>query len=332
MKTLTWSAVAFILLAALAGTAALTFGSPKPPPPLDSISNPFKDVSFEGMPALSQVTARDGAALAYRRYTPQAGAPSHGSVILVHGSSANSQSLHPLAHFLAQAGYAVHALDIRGHGHSGTRGQIAYVGQLEDDLEDFMRAVQPTRPTTLLGFSSGGGFVLRVARSARQALFDNFVLLAPYLRHDAPTARSGDAAAGWASVGIPRLVTIMLLNRIGITGLNHLPVVDFAINDTPAAQLVPAYSYALTMNFAPHPDWQADLRGIQRPVELLVGAHDELFRADQFRPTLEAAGRPDIPVTLAPATGHINLTLTPTAHAATLTAIQRLNATSGRSN
>lgn len=332
MKTLAGSALALILLAALAVTAVLTFGGPKTPPPLLSVSNPFKGVSFEGMPASTHFTARDGTPLAYRHYAAQAGAPSRGSVMLVHGSSANSQSVHPLAHVLAQAGYAVYALDIRGHGDSGARGQIGYIGQLEDDLEDFMRAVQPAGPKTLLGFSSGGGFVLRMAGSARQALFDNFLLLAPYLRHDAPTARSGGDVAGWASVGVPRLVALALLNRIGITGLNHLPVVDFAISDAPAAQLVPAYSYALTMNYAPHPDWQADLRGIQRPVELLEGADDELFRADQFRPALDAAGRPDIPVTLVPATGHINLTLTAAAHAAILAAIQRLDAASDRSN
>ena len=331
MKKLAGSTLALILLAALALAAALTFGGPTPPPPLRSISDPFKDVSFVGMPAPSHFTARDGTALAFRHYAAPAGTPSRGSVILVHGSSANSQSMHPLAHFLAQAGYAVYALDMRGHGDSGRRGQIAAIGQLDDDLEDFMRAVQPAGPTTLLGFSSGGGFVLRVAGSKRQVLFDNFLLLSPYLRHDAPTTRSGDAA-GWASVGMPRLLSLLLLNRFGITRLNHLQVVDFAINAAPAAQLVPSYSYALTMNFAPHPDWQADLRGIRRPVELLAGVDDELFRAEQFRPALDAAGRPDIAVTLVPATGHIGLTLSAAAHAATLAAIERLDAASGHGN
>ena len=327
MNKLAWSALALILLAAVAVAAALAFGGPKPPPPMLSISNPFKDVSFEGMPAQSRFTARDGTALAYRQYAPPAGTASLGSVMLVHGSSANSRSLHPLAQSLAQAGYTAYAFDIRGHGQSGVHGHIDHVGQLEDDLEDFMQAAKPTGPKTLLGFSSGGGFVLRVAGSARQTLFDNVLLLSPYLRYDAPTARSADSA-GWASVGVPRLVALMALNRIGITALNHLPVVDFAVDGSPAADLTAQYDYALGANFAPHPDWQADLRAIQRPVELLAGADDEVFFADKFRPALDAAGRNDIPVTLIPATGHMTLTLSPAARAAVVAAVQRLDAKS----
>jgi hypothetical protein len=34
---------------------------------------------------------------------------------------------------------------------------IAYVGQLEDDLEDSVRSVRGPHPMTLGGFSSGGG-------------------------------------------------------------------------------------------------------------------------------------------------------------------------------
>src|SRR3546814_16323875 len=58
----------------------------------------------------------------------------------------------------------VYALDIRGHGQSGPlRGDIAYVGQLEDDLADFLAASRIDHPAaqwTLIGFSSGGGFTL----------------------------------------------------------------------------------------------------------------------------------------------------------------------------
>ena len=42
---------------------------------------------------------------------------------------------------------------MRGHGVSGTRSDIGYVGQLEDDLADFvavLRQSQPTAPITLV--------------------------------------------------------------------------------------------------------------------------------------------------------------------------------------
>lgn len=116
--------------------------------------------------------------------------------------------MHVLAQALAAQGYAVAALDLRGHGGSGVRGQAAYVGQLEDDLKDFMRALPYTGPQTLIGFSSGGGFALRFAGSQRQGLFDRYVLLSPYLHPQAPTSRPGDG--GWVSVGLPRLVALAL--------------------------------------------------------------------------------------------------------------------------
>ena len=53
-----------ILAAALAAASAL--GGPGVPLPMPSINDPFKGVSFEGMPALSRFTARDGVPLVYR--------------------------------------------------------------------------------------------------------------------------------------------------------------------------------------------------------------------------------------------------------------------------
>jgi len=46
---------------------------------------------------------------------------------------ARSTSMHSLAKDLSTAGYEAYALDIRGHGESGEKGRVAYVGQLEDD-------------------------------------------------------------------------------------------------------------------------------------------------------------------------------------------------------
>jgi len=72
-----------------------------------------------------------------------------------HGSSADSRSRHLLARALAQAGLATYALDMRGPGGSGSKGHIGHVGQLDEDLEDFVRTLEPVRPRTLTGFSAG---------------------------------------------------------------------------------------------------------------------------------------------------------------------------------
>jgi non-heme chloroperoxidase len=301
LKTVAIALTVLIVLTA----AAITFGGPRPIALMASISDPFKQVDFSDLPPVQRYTAGDGASLAYRRYAPTAGAE-RGSVVLVHGSAGSSNSMHPMAKAFASAGYVAYALDIRGHGGSGNKGQIAYIGQLEDDMAAFVKAVAPKQPSSLVGFSSGGGFTLRVAAGPRQDLFQSYLLLSPYLAHDAPTSRP--ASGGWVSVGIPRLVGISLLNRAGIHGFDDLPVIAFALSEKSKATLTPEYSYSLTVNFAPHRDYVADIKAARRPCALIAGDADEVFHAERFEPLLRAQGK-DWPVTLLPGIGHIPLSL-----------------------
>ena len=269
-KTLLLSIGLPIAIVAAALAAAIALGGPGAPPPMSSINDPFKGVSLEGMPALSRFTARDGVALSYRAYAPStttSAAPARGSVVLVHGSSGSSNSMHPMAQGFAQAGYAVFALDIRGHGESGTRGRIAYVGQLEDDLEDFVKAVSPPKPATLAGFSAGGGFTLRFAGSPRQRLFQSYLFLSPFVSQEAQTYRPD--SGGWASVGLPRIVVVSVLNMAGVRWFNDLPVTRFAVNEQAKAFLTPEYTYALATNFRPQADYVANIKAMAQPGHVL---------------------------------------------------------------
>ncbi|QLA83498.1 alpha/beta fold hydrolase [Acidovorax sp. JMULE5] len=300
---------AAMLTLGLAGlAAAIAWGGPHDLPPLSSINNPFKGVDYSGVPPAQRYTARDGTSLAWHGYSPSpaTAATPQRRVVLVHGSSARGQSNHVLAQALAAEGYAVASLDMRGHGASGPRGQAAYIGQMEDDIEDFLRAVPHAGPQTLMGFSAGGGFALRFAGSARQDLFDRYVLLSPFLHHNAPTSRPD--SGGWVSVGLPRMVAITLLNQIGITRWNHLPVLSFALNDVARELLTPRYSYTVATNFRPHDDYQADIRNARGTVCIVAGQDDELFYADRFADLFAQAGKP-VPVTLVPGVNHMGLTL-----------------------
>lgn len=302
------AALAAVLLVTMAG--AIAFGGPGPIAPLASINNPFAAVDFSRVPPPRRFTARDGTALAWLYYPGVNAAPDARRVVLVHGSSARAQSMHVLATALANAGLHVAALDMRGHGDSGPRGHAAYIGQLDDDIEDFMRAVPHADPSTLAGFSSGGGFVLRFAGGDRQALFDRYVLLAPFLHHTAPTNRPADG--GWASVGLPRIYGLVALNAARITAWNDLPVINFALNDAARRFLTPSYDFALTMSFRPRNDWQADIRNAGRPLRLIAGRDDELFDATKYAAAFESAGRTgpgSVPVTLVDGVDHIGLTL-----------------------
>ena len=294
---------------ALALIAAIAFGGPGNPPPMPSINSPFKAVDFSQIPSQRSFKGADGVDLYFREYRPR-GEAVRGSAVLVHGSSASSNSMHPMAQALAAAGLQVFALDIRGHGSSGHKGQIDYIGQLESDLQAFMQSVRPPSPATLVGFSSGGGFVLRVAGSRDRDLFHSYLLLSPYLGRDSPTQRPN--SGGWISVGVPRAVGLYLLSSIGVSALNRLPVVRFALSDEARSSLTPEYGFNLTMNFAPHRDFMADIRAAGTRVAVIAGDADEAFDTSQLEAVVRGAGK-NWPVRLLPGIGHIPLTLEPRA-------------------
>ena len=302
--------------------AAIVFGGPGDPPPMLSINHPFKGLDYADLPVARQFTARDGTPLSFREY-PVVGGAAKGSVVLIHGSSASGRSMHVMAKGFAAAGYTAFALDVRGHGQSGTKGYIDYVGQLEDDLEDFSRAIQPQQPATLVGFSSGGGFALRFAGSARQKLFSNYLLLSPFIGVDAPTSRPN--SGGWVNVGVPRIIAIGLLDAIGVHAFDRLPVIKFALDKEAKTFLTAQYSYALSENFGPQRDWRANIRAVHQPLILLAGQADEAFHSERFSALFKAEGK-DVQVSLLPGIGHIALTLDPKAIQAAVSAVTSMDA------
>lgn len=289
----------------LVASLALVFGGPSRPAVMAGVSSQFRAVDYSALPAVSRFRAPDGRDLAYRAY-PTTGDKAVGSVVLVHGSSASSQSMHATAQALAGAGFQVFALDVRGHGQSGEKGHIAHVGQLESDLEAFVQAVKPVAPSTLAGFSSGGGFVLRVAGSEQRRLFGSYLLMSPFISQDSPTQKPD--SGGWVSVGVPRIAVLTMLNAAGIRALNHLPVTSFALDDDARKLLTPEYDFNLSANFRPQGDYMANLRLVDRPVAVIAGTADEAFHADRFEALVRAAGK-DWPVQLLPGVGHMSLTL-----------------------
>jgi len=286
---------------------ALWLGGPKAPPPMKSVLDPFRDVDFSNLPSSQSFPARDGTLLSYRHY-PAEGSKAAGSVVLVHGSSARNHSVYPLALALSGAGWSVYTPDIRGHGDSGNRGKISYIGQLEDDLEDFITRLGLEGKKVLMGFSSGGGFVLRFAGRPKPDLFDAYILLSPFLHQDAATYRKN--SGGWVGLGIPRIVALVMLNRLGITAFNGLPVVAFALAEKDKKFMTPEYSFALSTNFRPNNDYRSDIRNAKKPLIILAGQNDEVFHADKFAQEFALAGD-KAHVTLIPELGHVGLTLDP---------------------
>jgi pimeloyl-ACP methyl ester carboxylesterase len=303
LKLLGW-AFALVGMLALALTAMIATPLASPPE-LKSISQTARAVDRSTMPALEHFSARDGTTLTYRHY-PARSQPVGKIAIVIHGSSGSSVAVHALADALAGRGVETYAPDIRGHGGSGTRGDVAYVGQLEDDLADLvalLRKTAPDAPLTLLGHSAGGGFALRVAGSPIQTLFARTVLLAPYLGYDAPTNRPN--SGGWASADIPRILGLVALRRIGLDCCEALPALAFAVPPNSASILVPAYSYRLMRNFATR-GYKADLAAATRPLTLIAGAEDELMVADHYADAVHAVA-PSVDVKLIDGVNHMGI-------------------------
>jgi alpha-beta hydrolase superfamily lysophospholipase len=278
---------------AMAGFAALLLAGLiawplRQPPELTSISDSRKLIDFSTMPEVSRFQARDGTELAYRHYPAHLPATDRIAVV-VHGSSGSSRgAIHALSLALAARGVQTYAVDIRGHGASGNRGDIAYLGQLEDDMADLVteiRKTNPTAPLTLIGHSSGGGFALRVAGSPIQNLFTRTVLLAPYLGYDAPSSLPN--SGGWANPDIPRFIALSVLRGLGIPWAESLPAIAFAVPADSAKVLTATYSYRLMRNFAASRDFHTDLAAATRPVMIFAGSSDELMISEKYR---EAVG------------------------------------------
>jgi len=317
LKWLLWFPLSLLQWAlCLVGLAALVLAAMiatplTPLPELHSVSETAKAVDRSTMPPLDHFSARDGTILTYRHYAARG--PVAGPIaILVHGSSGSSPAVHGLADALAAHGIETFAPDIRGHGGSGNRGDIGYVGQLEDDMADFValvRRTNPDAPITLLGHSAGGGFALRLASSPIQNLFARTVLLAPYLGYDAPTNRPD--SGGWAHADVPRFLALAMLHRIGIDCCEQLPTLAFAVPANSSAILASTYSYRLMRNFATR-GYKADFAATTRPVTLFAGADDELMLSDKYADAVHAVA-PKVDVKLIEGVNHMSILSDPRA-------------------
>jgi pimeloyl-ACP methyl ester carboxylesterase len=320
-----WSVLAWPLAAVGVATLALAAMLAQPlesPPPLESIHAGAMAIPQDGKPDLSRFQARDGTWLAYRLYPAADGGGDH-LAIVYSGSSASSVEMNATAFALAKAGFVAVAVDTRGHGASGSRGDIGYVGQLEDDLADlvaYLRALYPAAHLTLVGHSSGGGFVLRAAAASVGASFDRFVLLAPYLGYRAPTNRPSEGPGRWAAPDIPRIIALTILDGLGIDWAQSAPAIAFANRPEAAMATTSRYSYRLLVNYGPPRDWEGALKSAGNKIELIAGLDDELMDAEAYQRAVAPLGPR---VTLLPGVDHMGIVYKPAALEAIVQAARR---------
>lgn len=312
MRVITLLPMAGLGLVVTGFAAALAFGTASPPLELKSISSPFKSVDFSKLPPLQQLAVPHGSPIAYRTYGP---ADARDVVLALHGSTASSASFHPLATALTTAGIAVYVPDLRGHGATGTRGDLDYAGQLDDDLSSlsaYIAKAHPDARRTLLGFSISGGLALKTAAGPTGAKFARTVLMAPALGRHAGTQRIGGDA--WASPYIGRIIAISLLDRVGIHAFDGLPAIQFAVPPNSEAIQAAQYSHRLLYGLMPA-DHRPLLQNLRMPVTVMIAENDELFSNVAYEPAVRPY-RPDVKIVQVDGSDHIGLTVLPQALAA----------------
>jgi non-heme chloroperoxidase len=293
----------------------IAFGTSRPPPVAPLITKPFADIDTGALPQSVRYRARDGALLSYRQYRASEGQVA----VLLHGSAGSGVDMHPLALALQRAGITALVPDVRGHGANHPHGDVAYVGQLDDDLSDLIAYKKPEfsrSAWTILGFSSGAAFGLRfAAESPAGQVVDRYVLVSPYLRYNAPSVRQPEPGAAaphsWASASVGRIIGLTILNQLGVHILNGLPVLSFPVPAHIDAA-TRTYSWRMYRNFGADDDYLADIHRAARPMRVFVGGSDELLDAQKLKTEFDSQ-RSDVPVSIIPGLGHSDMVTRPEA-------------------
>jgi acylglycerol lipase len=135
------------------------------------------------------------------------------TVILSHGYAEHSGRYQHFASYLADHGFAVYALDHRGHGRSeGERANVKVFNEYVSDLKKFTELVREKHPTLkrfLLGHSMGGAIAAQLAIEQPNQL-DGLLLSSPYLINAVSVPAPLMAVSGIVSRVLPGLPTIKL--------------------------------------------------------------------------------------------------------------------------
>lgn len=154
------------------------------------------------------------------------------AVILSHGYAEHSGRYGALTEALVAAGYAVYALDYRGHGQSGgKRASVRVFREYVDDLARFIDRVRETRPHPprfLFGHSMGGMIALQLVLEHPEKV-EGVVVSAAYAQNAVPLSPPLEHAAPFVSKVAPDLP----VQELNTEDLARDPAVVQAYRDDP---------------------------------------------------------------------------------------------------
>lgn len=219
--------------------------------------------------------------------------PASAAVVVVHGINEHAGRYARLAKTLNEQGYAVYAMDLRGHGRSaGSRAMVYSFVEYLADLDVLFARVREReagKPLFLFGHSMGGTIAARFAVTRKPAFF-GLILSAPAVRIGANVFPLLRHFAGIVGRLLPRLRVV----RLGCRYISRDPQVVEAFKNDPlvfhgrfpvrtgaeifrAAKRVETEAAALTLPLLilhGTADAACDVEG-SRVLHLRAGSHDK---------------------------------------------------------
>jgi len=254
-------------------------GSALPRPGEHAYTRHVPDESSE-----SYFSGAGGVRLFEREWRPDGEA--RAGIVIVHGYAEHSGRYAHVAEALTARGYAVSALDLRGHGRSeGPRATVGSFGEYLADLRIFIdrvTAAAPGRPLFLLGHSMGGTIVALMCCVSPPPV-DGVLLSGAGMVNDAPgLLRRAIVALGRIAPGLPTV-------RLKAADVSRDPAVVRGYEEDPLVYRGRIRAGMAAAMFRALRRIESGMPDIALPLLIMHGTADALVSPDSSRALYERA-------------------------------------------
>jgi acylglycerol lipase len=213
-------------------------------------------------------------------------------VIISHGYAEHSGRYQHFANHLVENGFAVYALDHRGHGRSeGERANVKIFDEYVNDLSRFVNSVREKHPSLkrfLFGHSMGGAIAAQLVIKQPEQV-DGLLLSSPYFINAVSVPAPLMAVSGIVSRVLPGLPTIKLESKdisrdVGVVKAYDTDPLNYR-GGTKArfgTELLGAGKYVLSRSDS-----------IKLPILIMVGTGDKIASAEGGRKLFESVASTD---------------------------------------